>query len=73
MQSRDEHLAWCKKRALEILDSGDIDGARASMISDLQKWQKPLYQPEIFQLVCADGVLFCKTAAQMRHWIEGFN
>ena len=37
MQSRAEHLAWCKRRALEYLDAGDGDQAITSMMSDLNK------------------------------------
>ena len=35
--TRDEHLEWCKKRALEYLDEGDLQNAFASMGSDLSK------------------------------------
>jgi hypothetical protein len=35
--TRDEHLAWCKKRALEYVDAGDLTNAVASMGSDLKK------------------------------------
>lgn len=35
MESRAEHLAWCKQRALEYADRGDIAGALASMGSGL--------------------------------------
>ena len=35
--TRDEHLAWCKARALEYLDAGDLVNAVASMASDLTK------------------------------------
>ena len=34
---RAEHLAWCKQRALEYLDQGDLANAVASMGSDLNK------------------------------------
>lgn len=33
--SRSEHLAWCKARALEYCDSGDVSDAMHSMASDL--------------------------------------
>jgi hypothetical protein len=46
MKTREEHLAWCKQRALELLADGDRAGAVASMISDLQKHDEPLYDPE---------------------------
>jgi len=35
--TRQEHLDWCKKRALEYLDHGDVSNAIASMMSDLNK------------------------------------
>jgi hypothetical protein len=38
MPTRGERLKWCKDRALEILDGGDIQGAFASMTIHLQKW-----------------------------------
>ena len=37
MTTREEHLAWCKDRALEYVNSGDITNAVASMGSDLNK------------------------------------
>jgi hypothetical protein len=72
-RARDQHLAWCKSRALEILDAGDISGACTSMLSDLTKWTEPLYKPATLALLAWDGMMFCKTSAAMRHWIEGFN
>ncbi len=35
--TRQEHLDWCKKRAHEYLDQGDIKNAITSMLSDLDK------------------------------------
>lgn len=35
--ARAEHLTWCKDRALALVDSGDLDGAVGSMISDMRK------------------------------------
>lgn len=34
---RAEHLEWCKDRALQYVDSGDLTNAYASMVSDLNK------------------------------------
>ena len=36
MATRDEHVAWCKGRALEYVDAGDLTQAVASMASDLK-------------------------------------
>lgn len=38
--TRDEHLAWCKRRALEYLDEGDVVNALTSMQSDLSKHEE---------------------------------
>lgn len=35
--TRQEHLSWCKQRALEFVDAGDNVQALASMGSDLGK------------------------------------
>lgn len=35
--NRAEHLAWCKERALEYVESGDLCQALSSMLSDLSK------------------------------------
>lgn len=72
-KTREEHLAWCKERALQIVNSGDPSGAVASMVSDLGKWDEPLYDPDTLRLLSADGLLFRKTPADVKNWIEGFN
>ena len=38
--SRDQHLAWCKERALHYLDRGDHSQAIASMGPDLGKHEE---------------------------------
>jgi hypothetical protein len=70
--TRDEHLAWCKARALEYVDAGDLDQARTSMLSDLTKWEQPLYDSGTLGVLMMDALLFCKTSEQMRYWINGF-
>ena len=37
MQTRAEHLQFCKDRALAYLKSGDVNNALTSMFSDLEK------------------------------------
>jgi hypothetical protein len=34
--TRDEHIAWCKRRALEYVDADNLSHAVASMASDLK-------------------------------------
>lgn len=70
---RDEHVAWCKKRALEYVNAGELDNAFASMGSDLNKHPETEGHPGI-QL--GMGLLMIgdlKTAETMRKFIEGFN
>ena len=38
--TRDEHLAWCKWRALEYVEINDLQQAVISMMSDLDKHQE---------------------------------
>jgi len=35
--TREEHLQWCKDRAMEYVNRGDLLNAVTSMMSDLQK------------------------------------
>lgn len=70
MTTRDEHLAFCKSRALAYVDAGDLVGAAASMASDLSQHPETRYPPEILflgALEAASGNPFTT-----RRWIEGF-
>jgi hypothetical protein len=70
--NRDEHLAWCKQRALEYVKEGDLTDAVASMISDLGKHPgtampgSPVFMLGLMEANAGD-------ADRVRHWIEGFN
>ena len=69
--SRAEHLAWCKQRALAYVDAGDPAGALASLNSDLRKHPGTADHSglELGVMLAMAGHL--STAAQMREWIEG--
>lgn len=71
--TRDEHLAWCKRRALEYVDVGDLAQAFASMGSDLEKHPETARHSgiQLGMMLLMGGRL--DTAAQMRKFIEGFN
>ena len=74
--SRDEHLQWCKKRALEYLEPGpyfSIQDALASMASDLGKHPDTARHAaiELGMMMLMSGKL--NTAEEMRKFIEGFN
>ena len=71
--TRDEHLVWCKRRAHEYLDQGDISNAVASMLSDLNKHPETELKPG--GILSALGIM---TAArgdmrEARRFIDGFN
>jgi hypothetical protein len=70
--TRDEHLAFAKKRALRYLDQGDLAQAFTSMTSDLSKHEE---LRNIGEKMGDIGFLYLtqNNAAQMRCWIEGFN
>jgi len=40
VDDRAEHLAWCKQRALEYVQRGDLTQAFTSLVSDLGKHPK---------------------------------
>lgn len=70
--TRAEHLQWCKDRALEYLDVGDLNQAATSMISDMSKHPETAGYPEALnQLVMLE--LLNRNADGVRRCIEGFN
>jgi hypothetical protein len=70
MISREEHLAWCKARALEYVHEGDLADAVASMISDMGKHPETEVSFVLVQL----GMLYVTQHDDdaVRRWIEGF-
>jgi hypothetical protein len=69
--TRDEHLEWCKKRAREYLDRGDIQNAIGSMGSDLMKHEE---LKDISASMMLIGLFYLSTHDMdgARRWIEGF-
>ena len=65
--TRDEHLAWCKQRALEYLDRGELENAVASMASDLGKHPELQREPLLLGAMHAAG-----DHDGVRRWITGF-
>ena len=73
--NRQEHLQWCKDRALEYVDAGDLEQALASLTSDLGKHPETQHHvrdtcPLGMQLLMAGHL---STPQEMREWITGFN
>jgi len=73
MTTRDEHVQWCKDRALPYVDGGDLKSAFASMASDLSKHADTEDHPAIalgLQLMMIGDL---NTPESMRKFIEGFH
>lgn len=70
-QKRDEHMAWCKDRALKYVDAGDPEQAVASMLSDLSKHEGTA---DIGKAMGMMGLLEIQNGDEaVRRWITGFN
>ena len=74
METRAEHLQWCKDSANEILDTeGDVAQAYASFVSDMRKHDdtKDHSAIELGVMMLFGGQL--QSVDQMKSFIEGFN
>ena len=73
MTTRKEHLAWCKKRAIDELTRGTVANAWASMMSDLGKHP----ETEGHAAIQLGSMMFfaghLSTPTEMKKFIEGFN
>lgn len=71
--NREEHLDWCKARALEYADSGELTEAFSSMVSDLRKHPETENHGAIALMFAQLMAGFLDTPENMRKFIEGFN
>ena len=71
--TREEHLNWCKERALEYVEKGDVTNAYASMVSDLNKHPETSGHPAIELGVMLMMSQNLNTKDEMKKFIEGFN
>ena len=71
--NRQEHLEWCKKRALEYVDMGDLAQAFASMASDLRKHPETENHAGIELGVASMFAGHLATPEKMRKFINGFH
>lgn len=71
--TRQEHLDWCKKRALEYVENGDVQQAVASMLSDLEKHSETAGHAgsQIGVMLLLGG--FLNGSEKVKDWITGFN
>lgn len=71
--TREEHLQWCKDRALEYVEQDDLQNAFGSMVSDLQKHDGTRDHIGV-QLGMAEMMMgLLSTSEQMKKFINGFN
>lgn len=72
--TRDEHIAWCKRRALDYLDRDDVeDGVRlaiTSLLSDLNKHPETKPSGKSWGLLGL-SVAMENDTARAREFIEG--
>ena len=73
MMSRSEHLEWCKERANEYVEKGDLKNAFASFQSDMSKHPETQNHLalELGTMLLISGNL--SNQLQMKNWIDGFN
>jgi hypothetical protein len=71
--TRAEHLAWCKRRAIEYVDRGDLRQAFISFASDMRKHKETADHPALLLGVQMMMIGKLDTVAEMRRFIEGFN
>lgn len=71
--TRQEHLDWCKQRALEYCDNGDAVNAWASMASDMSKHEETENHAalQLGMMMLMSGHL--NSVPEMRKFIQGFN
>lgn len=72
-RSWDEHLAWCKERAFEYVDRGEIREGLTSMFSDVSKHERGKNHPGIQMGIGLMVIGALSSPREARRFIEGFN
>ena len=70
--TREEHLDWCKGRALEYVKRGELQNAVASMLSDLTKHDETMQAGQMMRPIGLHEAVN-GTPDSVRRFIEGFN
>lgn len=72
--TRQEHLDWCKRRAMEYVDSGNLQEAFASMASDVTKHPETSHHMSTNQLGMSMLMAgHIGTEREMTNRIQGYN
>lgn len=70
--TRQEHLEWCKKRAHEYLERGDVLNAVTSMLSDLNKHEETRQDNPFLAMLGMEAAID-GNINEARRFIDGFN
>jgi len=70
---RNEHLQWCKDRAMEYVERGDLENAFSSMVSDVKKHPELETHCGISLGMSLKMGSFLDSKHEIVKWIEGFN
>jgi len=71
--TRAEHLQWCKDRANEYVDRGDLNNAMTSFMSDMGNHLETAEHSAINLGIMLKMGGHLESESQMRNWIDGFN
>lgn len=71
--TRQEHLNWCKQRAIELIESGDINQGLISMMSDLGEHEETANHAGIMLTTMLMVLGYLRTKHQAIEHINGFN
>lgn len=71
--NREEHLEWCKTRALEYINNDNIIDAWNLMVSDLRKHKETENHSRIMLGITMITAGYLSTIKEMKKFIEGFN
>lgn len=71
--TRAEHLEWCKKRAHEYLNRGDLTNAVTSMMSDMTKHEETKFAAEGALGQLGMLAIMSGNRDEVRRYIDGFN
>lgn len=72
---RQQHLDWCKQRAYEYLDRGEVQAAFDSFASDVMKHDETKSIARLLSTMSMPMLMMgqLSTVSQMRKHIAGFN
>lgn len=73
MMERADHLKWCKERALQYLDDGNLVDAVTSMLSDLDKHPETRLGPGSVLSTLGLHAAMSNDIGEARRFITGFN